>query len=91
MITVNSTSFKLTWKFSLQEKRSPFQRFELVISAGTCTNGETTFQHESVQTEADVSGLVPYTSYSIYMYAQHLIGPGFVSDEIALHTMESGE
>lgn len=91
VVTVKSTSFKLSWKFSLQEKRSPFQRFELNIEALTCTNGATTLQHESVQPEAEVSGLAPYTSYSIYMYAQHLIGPGFVSENITLHTMESGE
>ena len=84
-LEINATFLKLSWKFTLQEKLSPFQGFSVFYSTSRSV-WENVF--EATTTQGEIGNLQPYTDYQFRVAPRHLVGLGLISDGISVKTKE---
>lgn len=88
LLEVNATSFYLSWKFTFEEKLSPFQGFAVFYESSKPAAEKK--MYESKLCEGEVVGLQPFTEYKVRVAPRHLLGNGFISDVISIKTHEWG-
>ena len=83
---VSSTSFNLSWEFTIDDKLSPFQGFSVHYNTSDGVYScETTVNH------VEVVGLKPYTNYTVDVAPRYLVGFGLMSKVLSVKTAESGK